>query len=61
MSRTNCTATLNSSAGPIPSEIGALTALTGLGLYNNQLTGKNSTKLYQNSLENHVNGPVTKY
>ena len=59
MSRTNCTATLNSSAGPIPSEIGDLTALTELKLYSNQLTGKNSTKLYQNSMENHVNRVVT--
>ena len=51
MSRTNCTATLNSSAGPIPSEIGALTALTDLELNNNQLSGKICTTLYQNSMQ----------
>ena len=59
MSRTNCTAVLNSSVGPIPSEIGALTALTKLYLYENQLTGKISTTLYQNSIENHINREVT--
>ena len=35
MSRTNCTAILNSFAGPIPSEIGALTELTNLDLSEN--------------------------
>ena len=51
MSPTNCTAILNSSAGPIPSEIGALTALTYLDLYSNQLSGKICTTLYQNPIQ----------
>ena len=59
MSRTNCTATLNSSAGPIPSEIGALTALTDLELNNNQLSGKICTTLYQNPIQNPIERHVT--
>ena len=38
-------------SGPIPSEIGALTALTQLALSYNQLTGKISTTLYQNPIQ----------
>ena len=47
--------------GAIPSQIGQLTALTLLALHVNQLTGKINTTLYQNSMENQVNRPVTKY
>ena len=47
--------------GAIPAEIGQLTALTRLDLDDNKLSGEISTTLYQNSMENHVNRPVTKY
>ena len=51
MSRTNCTAILNYSAGPIPSEIGALTELTYLSLGDNSLSGNIRTTLYQNPIQ----------
>ena len=45
--------------GNIPTEIGQLTALTLLDLHENKLSGKIITTMYQNSMENHVNGHVT--
>ena len=47
--------------GNIPTEIGQLTALTRLLLYDNKLSGKFIITMYQKSMGNHVNGHVTKY